>query len=133
MRGEITVLRGARTWDLALLREGRDAILEHEQGWLGLDDVGELYAIAAIASNLLGETDQAAALLLRFASAVHPSWTMAGRWLTAAGDVVNGRDVAEHLEWLGEHDFVRAAAILTQLADATSGSGTVRPSSRARA
>ena len=126
MRGEVKVLRGARTSDVALLREGRDAILEHEQGWLGLDDVGELYATAAIASNLLGEADQAAALLLRFAAAVHPSWTMAGRWLSAAGDVVRGHDVAQHLEWLREHNFVRAAAILAELADATFDSGTVR-------
>lgn len=115
MRGELLVLNGVQTGDDDLVAAGTDAILEHEQGWRGLDDVGELYTVAAAGARIGGDQQRAEETLARSAEVLHPSWTLAHVWRQAAEELVGGGDAAPWSEWFQEHDFRRAAGIVDLL------------------
>lgn len=115
MRGELLVLSGVLTGDRDLVAAGTQAILDHEEGWRGLDDVGELYAVAAAGSRLSGDVAAAEAAVGRMTAHVHPSWVLANVWRDAAEQLASGSGAVAASDWLREHQFLRAAGLLDLL------------------
>lgn len=118
LAGELLVLEGLRTGDRERVASGTQVIRDTEEGWRGLDEVGELYAVAAVGAHTTGDDESARGLLDRSQQLIHPSWAVARAWLDGARRIVDDLDAGLATRWLDDRRFHRAAWVLTSLGGA---------------
>ncbi len=75
-----------------------------EASWKDSDDVGEYYAVLAVAWCAAGEPAEAQAVLTRAEGSLQESWRHVQAWLDLARALINDQSLTPALTWFQEHD-----------------------------